>query len=138
MKRLLLLSLLTGTALVSSAQTAPESVQIRRYQIELPAKPYRLFKGDFDLYKGVYDLSNGDTLALRQQGRRIYGSVGNQPEKEMVAAKYNQFVALDRKLQVTVEHDFFGETSGEVLMEVPRSMYGQANAGGEVVRMAIR
>jgi len=117
MKRLLLLALLGGLSLTAPAQTGTDSsVRIHGYQIDLPARPHTLYKGDFDEYKGSYSLSNGDILTLVQRGRSIYGSVGDGPQKELVAAAKNVFVALDRELKVTLNKDDWGDYSGELLI----------------------
>lgn len=135
MKRLLMATLLGVFSLAATAQTEPDSeVWVRGYQIELPAKPYHMFLGDFDVYKGGYDLSNGDSMALLQRGRRLYAVIGDRPLTEMVAASRNEFVAVDRQFKMTLAHDQ-GEVTGEVLLRVP-STSAQANAdGGDVIRL---
>lgn len=136
MKRLLLSTLLGLLPLVAAAQTEPgQSMRMKEYQIELPTKVYRMYPGDFDTYKGVYDLSNGDTMVLRAIGRRIYAEVGKRPRTEMVAAAPNVFVAIDRQLKLTLEDGISGEVTGELIMVVPRQPT-QANAAGvEVIRL---
>lgn len=135
MKRLLMATLLGVSSLAATAQTEPESeVRVRGYQIELPAQPYHMFLGDFDVYKGGYALSNGDTMTLLQRGRRLYAVIGDRPRTEMVAASRNEFVAVDRQFKMMLEHDDWMVT-GEVLLRVP-STSSQANAdGGEVIRL---
>lgn len=135
MKRLLMATLLGVSSLAATAQTEPESeVRVRGYQIELPAQPYHMFLGDFDVYKGGYALSNGDTMTLLQRGRRLYAVIGDRPRTEMVAASRNEFVAVDRQFKMMLEHDDWMVT-GEVLLRVP-STSSQANAdAGEVIRL---
>lgn len=136
MKRLLLSTLLGVFTLAATAQSGPDSaVRIRGYQIELPAKPLHIFPGDFDIYKGAYDLSNGETMVLRQQGHRLFADIGARPRTEMVAAAPNVFVALDRQFKMTLSDNDFGPVTGELLLVMP-SQSAQANAaGGEVVRL---
>lgn len=135
MKRLLLFALLGGLSLAATGQTAGDNeVRIRGYHIALPAQPYTMFLGDFDIYKGGYELSNGDVLVLYQRGRHLYGRLGDGEAKELVAAASNVFVALDRKLKVTLDRDNDGGFSGEVLMEAPAKM-ALADAG-QVIRLA--
>jgi len=127
MKRLLLVALLGTLSLAAPAQTTQDNaVTIRGYQIELPAVPHRMNIGDFDTYKGAYDLANGDVLSLRQFGKRIYAELGNGERRQLVAAAPNVFVALDRQLKVTLNRDSFGDFSGEVIMMAPRSDMAQA------------
>lgn len=135
MKRLLLATFLGMLTLGASAQAEPDNaVRIRGYQIELPAKPIHLFPGDFDVYKGTYDLSNGETMVLRSRGHRIYAEIGDRPRTEMVAAASNVFVAVDRQFKMTLSAPEFGDITGELLMVVP-SRTAQADGTGEVVRL---
>lgn len=137
MKRLLLSTLLGGLTLAAAAQTQPDSeVRIRGYQIELPVKAHHMFSGDFDIYKGAYDLSNGETMVLRSRGSKMYADIGDRPRTEMVAASANEFVAVDRQFKMTLaQEDRSGLVTGELLLVMP-SNTGQAGAaGGEVVRL---
>lgn len=135
MKRLMLFALLGGLSLTAPAQTAPDSeVRIRGYQIELPVRPHLMFRGDFDEYKGAYELSNGEVMTLSRNDRHMYAQIGNGERKELVASKFNQFVALDKELKITLERDdFMGDFGGEVLMKVrsPLAQGGQS----QVVRL---
>lgn len=134
MKRLILFALLGGMALGSPAQSVGDNeVRIRGIQIELPATAHKLFPGDFDDYKGVYDLSNGDEMTLRQRGMHMYAQVGNGDAKEIVAAAHNVFVALDRDLKITLNKTANGDFRGEVLMLVP-SRTASADAG-QMIRL---
>ena len=137
MKRLLLSTLLGVFTLAATAQSAPDdsAVRIRGYQIELPAKPLHVFPGDFDVYKGAYDLSNGDTMVLLQRGHRLFADIGARPRTEMVAAAPNVFVGLDRQFKMTLSDNELGPVTGELVLVVP-SRSAQANAaGGEMVRL---
>jgi hypothetical protein len=134
MKRLMLFALLGGLALAAPGQEAQDnSVRIHGYQIALPSKPHMMLSGDFDTYKGGYDLSNGDILVMYQRGRHMYAQIGDREPKELVAAAPNIFVALDRELKVTLDRGPFGDFTGEVLMVAP-SMSAQAE-GGRLIRL---
>jgi hypothetical protein len=137
MKKLMVFALLGGLALTAPAQTAPENaVRIRAYQIELPATGYKLMPGDFDVYKGGYELANGAVLDLYQRGKRLYASVGEGEAHEVVAIAPNVFVARDRELKITLERGDFGDVRGELLMVVPGT--SQANAGKLIRMVALR
>jgi hypothetical protein len=124
--------------LVVSAQAQPnQSTHTNGYQIELPAKPYRMYPGDYDNYKGIYDLSNGETMILRAVGRRLYADVGKRPRTEMIPAAPNVFVAVDRQLKLTLDEGVYGQVTGELIMVMPRKPGQSADAGGEVVRMVV-
>jgi hypothetical protein len=94
-----------------------------------------MFPGDFDVYKGAYDMSNGDTMVLLSRGRHMYAAIGDGPRTELVAAAHNVFVAVDKQLKLTLNDEDLGPITGELLMVVP-SQTSQANASGvEVVRL---
>ena len=135
MKRLMLFALLGGLSLTAPAQTAPDSeVRIRGYQIELPVRPHLMFRSDFDVYKGAYELSNGDVMTMTRTGQRMYAQIGDGERKELVAARFNVFVALDKELKITLERDdFIGDFGGEVLMKV-RTPLAQTEAG-QIIRL---
>jgi hypothetical protein len=115
MKRLILFALLGGLSLAAPAQTTEDTqVRIRGYQIELPVHPHAMLPADIDEYTGVYDLSNGEAITLSRSGRQMYARIGDGERKKLVAAQSNVFVALDRKLKMTINSDL----SGEVLMPV--------------------
>ena len=132
------LMLFSGAALaqnaapVAPAASGEESIlNVHARQIELPATSYHMMPGDFDQYKGGYELPNGDTLMLYQRGKRMYVSVGDS-EHEVVATARNVFVARDRGLKVTLERSNFGDYSGELLMVVPGA---SAQASGPQIRV---
>ena len=138
MKRLLIFALLGGLSLAATGQPAGDNeVRIRGYQIVLPAKAHTMLLGDFDIYKGGYELSNGDVLVLYQRGRHLYGRLGDGEAKELVAAASNVFVALDSKLKVTLDRANDGAFSGEVLMEAPAAT-ALADAGPVIRLVAAR
>lgn len=139
MKRLMLVALLGTLSLGAPAQTTPDNaVTIRAYQIELPAVPYRMMMGDFDTYKGAYDLANGDVLAMRQFGHRIYAELGDGERRELVAAGPNVFVARDRQLKVTLIRDRNGDFGGEVIMPMPSRDVAQAPVFQRIVMVSQR
>lgn len=135
MKRLLIPTLLGFLALAATAQTQPDSeVRIRGSQIEVPAQPFRMWQSDFDVYAGEYDLSNGETMKLISRGTKMYAEIGDRPRTEVLAAKHNEFVAIDRQFKMTLARHW-DDVSGEVLLRAPSSA-SLANAdSGEVVRL---
>ncbi|MET0856437.1 MAG: hypothetical protein ABWY27_06795 [Telluria sp.] len=137
MKRFLLATCLATLALAATAQTAPEdtSVRIPGYQIQLPEQPYRLMPGDFNDFKGAYDMSNGDTMVLRQYGRKLFAEIGDGPRTEIIPAARNEFVSLDEHLKMTLNRNSDGLVKGELLMALPRQTMGQA--GGAAVTVTL-
>ena len=91
----------------------------RALTIEVPARPRYMMADDFKQFAGEYDLSNGDTLALRRSGGLMYARIGNQDEHRIVATGRNSFVALDRQLKVRIDHNNDGTVGGELVMVVP-------------------
>jgi hypothetical protein len=137
MKRFLLAACLGTLALTATAQTAPEdtSVRIPGYRIQLPEQPYRLMPGDFNDFKGAYDMSNGDTMVLRQYGRKMFAEIGDGPRTEIVPAARKEFVSVDEALKMTLNRNFDGLVSGELLMSLPPQMMGQT--GGAAVTVTL-
>jgi hypothetical protein len=137
MKRLLIATCLGTLALAARAQTVPEdtSVRIPGYQIQLPAQPYRLMPGDFDDFKGAYEMSTGDTMVLRQFGRKMFAEVGDGARTDLVAAARNEFVSVDQKLKMTLNKQDDGLVRGELLMATPQQALGQAGGAGVLVTL---
>lgn len=128
MKRLLLSISLGVLSLAATAQDPATSVRVPAYVIEVPAQPIHMFPGDFDKYKGSYDLSNGESMTLRQIGSHIYADVGDRPRTEMVATTRNSFVAVDRQFKMTLHGSGYdGNVAGEMLLSTPASAAQQAN-----------
>lgn len=136
----LLGAVLCVAAFGTQAQPSDDSVTIPapRLTIELPARPYHMSTADLSEFRGAYELANGQILYLRGVGRVLYGEVGEQGEHRMIAANHNTFVALDRKLQVRIDHGRDGEGGGEVLMAVPMQIAGSGEIGERIVRLAAR
>jgi hypothetical protein len=136
MKRLLISTFLGVLALGATAQTQPDqSVRIHGYTIDLPEHRYPMFAGDFDTYKGWYDLSNGQTMRLSANGSRMYAEVGDGSRTQLVAASPNTFVALDRSLKMTLNRSDFDEVTGEMLMVVPNQTAQTGGSGVEIVKL---
>ena len=136
MKRLLISTFLGVLALGATAQTQPDqSIRIQGYTIELPEHRYPMFAGDFDVYKGWYDLSNGQTMRLSATGRRMFAEVGGGPRTQLVAASPNTFVALDRSLKMTLNRSDFDDVTGEMLKVVPSQTAQIGGSGQEVVKL---
>lgn len=134
MKRLLIPAVLSLLALGATAQTQPDSeVRIHGNQIEVPAQPYRMWQTNFDVYAGAYDLSNGETMTLFSRGSRMYAEIGDRPRTEVLAAKRNEFVAVDQQFKMTLASQM-GDVTGELLLRAPGSS-SLASAEVGVVRL---
>lgn len=149
MKRFILLATIAAAASLVQAQNqagtaagAESAVRIPapHNSIELPARPHHLFRGDFDVYRGTYSLSNGEELTLKQRGRQLFATLSGREEKELVAAAHNVFVAKDRNLKITLfTTQGNDEIGGEVVIRYPRTV-ADIDAGREarVERFAVR
>ncbi|MTV38131.1 hypothetical protein [Duganella radicis] len=131
---------LCAAAMGAQAQQGDDSVTIPapRLKIELPAQRYHMPAADLKEFRGAYELSNGQILRLRGVGTVLYGEIDDQGEHRMIAANRNTFVALDRKLQVRIDREQYGEPGGEVLMAVPVRVAETGEIGEHVVRLATR
>lgn len=109
----------------SQGQSAPipesprVAVPAHNLSLDLPARPYRMWRDEFKQFAGAYDLSNGDTLELRRDGAAMYARIGKQDEPRIIASSRNAFAALDRKLKVRIDLHDDGSVGGELLMMVP-------------------
>lgn len=129
MRRLQVLISLGVLSLAATAQAAETSVQVPGYRIELPAKAHHMFPEDFEVYKGSYELSNGESMTLTSFGSHMYAKIGKRPRTEMIAASGNQFVAVDRQFKMTLwEKQDDGTVGGEVLLLVPTDASRRANS----------
>jgi hypothetical protein len=127
MKKLMLLVALSCVCAEAAAQTAPVVGEVRisrpLVRIELPAEHHNMWADQFDDIKGLYFLENGKTMELSSWGNRIYASIAGMPRKPMVAASPYVFVALDKKLKITIDDSRrIGGSTAEVLMVVPRRL----------------
>lgn len=131
MKRLLLFVVLGGLALTCAAQEpVSSSVEVRGSQIQLPAKAYAMHAPDLQQYAGTYLLSNGETMSLRREGRRLYAQMRNAAPRELVAAAPGEFVALDRQMKLSFDEDAMGGKTFDMLMVAPRKL-SSTGAGRE-------
>ena len=139
MKTLLLSAILAlaASSTVAQSQTAGDMPRVdvpgRSLTIEVPARTRYMMAEDFKQFAGEYDLSNGDTLALRRSGGLMYARIGKQDEHRIVATGRNSFVALDRQLKVRIDHHDDGSVGGELVMVVP----AQNLAGGGMTQERI-
>ena len=108
-------------------------------KITIPNRLYKMWPEEFYKFKGGYDLSNGQVLALFDRGRRMYAQIGDQPRHEIVATAQNAFVALDRQLKMRIDLHDNGEASGELYMVVPAQSQSKLSLPGEqLYRVALR
>ncbi len=133
MKRILLFVLLSTVALASAAQEAPSaSVEVRGSQFQLPSRPYPLFGNELGAFTGTYEMSNGELMHVRRDGRRLFATVGARAPQELVALSNDKFVARDRQLRLSFEPAAF-TMACELQMLVPRAL--SSTGGFEVVKL---
>ena len=108
-------------------------------KITIPSRLYKMWPEEFYKFKGGYDLSNGQVLALFDRGRRMYAQIGDQPRHEIVATAQNAFVALDRQLKMRIDLHDNGDASGELYMVVPaQKQPGISMRSGRLEQLALR
>jgi hypothetical protein len=140
MKTLLLAAALAALALPATAQAPPELGQVKITReppstIELPARYSRIWTGEFDNLQGVYDLSNGDTMAMTKRVNRKFIQVGDSPRAEVVAIGDYDFVSLDRKYRVVLSEPVFGEVTGYLLIDTRQGSRELSHNAIEVQRV---
>jgi len=130
--------LLVAVPVFAAAQTTtdPDRVMVpgsasHMLSIDVPAKPLRLDRDDFDRYRGAYDLSNGQTLQVFRDGLRMYAEVDQLGRHQIVASARNAFVALDKKMKMRIDLRDDGSVGGELVMMVPAAnLAGVAGVAG--------
>jgi hypothetical protein len=140
MRKLFLYMALSTLSFSTFAQTTNDvdTVTISKPQprIEIPARTYRMTPYEFDQFRGVYELSNGQTLSLFQRGNAQYAQVSDQESHKIVATADNAFVALDKQLQMRIDIKDNGDVTGELLMVVPTKNLVGGKASKEQILVA--
>ncbi len=140
MRKLFLCTVLSALSFSAFAQATNDvdTVTISKPQlrIEIPAKTYRMTSEDFYQFKGVYSLSNGQTLSLSQRGNTQYAQVSDQERHKIVATADNAFVALDKQLQMRIDIKDDGDVTGELLMIVPAQTLSEGSIRKEQLLVA--
>ena len=115
MKHSILFILSGALALACSAQTLGD------VEVTVPGKKaapvvatYKMWPEELKPFKGEYFLSNGMTLFVTGQGRRMFAQVDRQTRREVVATAPGKFVALDRKLSMHIDLKDNGDVGGEL------------------------
>ena len=144
MKSLVLAAALAILALPAAAQTPRDMGQVTitgdaPRSIELPANYSRHRSGEFDSLQGVYDLSNGDTMAMTKRLNRKFIQVGKDTSKEVIAVGNYDFVSLDKKYRVVLSEPVDGEVTGYLLIDrrVGDRALSQASIEVHPVRFAV-
>lgn len=112
MQRVILLSILSVTSFVATAQEVqhvdPLNVSSGDRQFSPPVNADQLRAGvwgAFEEIRGQYDMANGKTLTLSTSNHKIYAELDGMPKQELVAAAPNIFVAKNRQMKMTF-HQF--------------------------------
>lgn len=114
MKRLVAAGSLCALALAAFAQSTGDQ------QVVVPASKGAALQrtymspGDFALYKGAYDLSNGKTLYLTRKATRMYARVDDQTEHEITRAGQGKFHSLDGNMSMHLVWAPDDSVSGEL------------------------
>lgn len=122
MRTLTLLTILGIASLSASALAAPSvtpdagncsmAVQL------VPGTSYKLRPAEFDGVLGRYSLSNGQTLKVTAEHRKLYAEIG-QSKAELVAVAKNTFVSRDEDMKLVFDQIPFA-TDVAVTMLAPK------------------
>ena len=130
---------LSFSAMAQSTEKVDSVTITAETRFNLPANGYRMGADDFAQFKGVYDLSNGQSLAMIRQGQRMFVLVDGQDKREIVATSHNSFVALDKQIKVRIDLQTSGLVSGEVYMRRTLPANAQADqTTTQWVQLALR
>ncbi|MRV72878.1 hypothetical protein GJ700_14300 [Duganella sp. FT92W] len=137
MKKISLIALLAiaAPAVFAQSQDASPTVKVPGYSIVMPDRTVGKAGAGFDTYRGAYDLSNGQVLALTERGSTMYAQLDDGERHELAATGYGKFVAKDLSLKITLERKMDGDFGGEMLIAKSSSVAGQPT---EYVRIALR
>lgn len=143
MKKFILCSILSALTLPAMAQSSKEvetvTISNPSLKIEVPSQTYRMSSDDFYPFRGQYELSNGQTLALFERVDGRYAQVSGQSSHRIVATAENAFVAIDRQLKMRIDLKDNGEVGGELYMLVPSKKQANGEVSQEqVVLLAFR
>ncbi len=131
MKKIALFCIATSLSFAAIGQTTDkvDSVTIKATDtsINLPSNGYKMRLDDFYQFKGSYDLANGQTLSVYNQGMTMYAQVDGQDRHQIVASSSNSFVALDRQMKMRIVLGNNGNVSGELYLR--SNMPANAHAG---------
>lgn len=131
----ILLGMIVGAMSLSAVaqQSAPTA---EGPVIAVPAALHRGLSADFDTYVGAYDLSNGQTLTLTMHWTRMYATLDSGKRMEIVSTGKDSYVALNRKLKMTLGRRDDGEVKGELWLAVPANT-ADLNDGHTVLMHAL-
>ena len=139
MKNLVLIAILGALSLTAMAQGGgSETVTISGAKTDLVQQSRPMSSSEFSQFAGSYELSNGNSLALFTRGQTKYAAVHGGAWHEIVATSSNSFIAKDKKLQMTINHNANGDVSGELLMAAESGRVASGDTGEQWVKLAIR
>ncbi len=132
MKRLVAAGSLFVFALTAYAQSAGDQTVL----IPAAKSVQRTYMppGEFNQYKGAYDLSNGKTLWLIRKQTRIYAKVDDQSEHEITRTGNGKFAALDGKMEMALVFAPDDSVSGH-LSYVDESMPAVAGVAPKLIEI---
>ncbi|HSY29451.1 MAG TPA: hypothetical protein VK832_18215 [Burkholderiaceae bacterium] len=140
MKHLVLISILGALSLTAMAQgdNSSETITISGAKTDLVHQSRPMSSDEFSQFAGSYELSNGNSLALFSRGQLKFAAVHGGAWHEIVATSSNSFIAKDKKLQMTINHNANGDVSGELLMAAESGQVASGDTGEHWVKLAIR
>ena len=115
-----LLLVLAGGAIALSASAQTPSDVNSSIPVTAP-KAQKMWPEQFDDYKRVYDLSNGQSLVLSGSGTAMFAQISGESRHRVAATALGTFVAADRKLTMHIDLDVNGDASGYVAYVPERS-----------------
>lgn len=99
-----------GAAVLSASALAapPNSTADAGSAAMVPAQTvngssYKQRPVEFDGVQGSYDLSNGETMRISSQHRKLYAQIGGRGKAELVAVAPNVLVSRDDSLRLTFD-----------------------------------
>ena len=120
MKNLIQLSFIGALTLFSAVQAAEiDKVTVTPDKKEMAAQHrYPMRQDEFYKFKRTYELSNGMTLSLFNQGNLMYAKLNDQQSERIIANSGSAFSSTKSALKMHIDVMENGEVSGEVFIPV--------------------
>ena len=134
------LILTASVLLLVSTQTAmaADVVVISGKKADVADQSYKMHMEDFLFYKGAYDLSNGKSIAVYNQGLRMFAQLDGQDRQEIFATSRDTFASANQQMKMRIELLANGNVRGEVQYRDTNPGTASAGNGEQLVLATFR
>ncbi len=108
-----ILTALALVALAGAVQGAPERIEVTS------PTPRSVTRDEVAAVRGYYDLSDGRTLNVRSDGRRLIADLGDLPQTDLLALTPTRMISTDGRLALSFQAAPSGRVYGVVVTIYP-------------------